>query len=69
LRTKKFSEWGIYNEKTHKVFNWDLKTLSPVAHQWDRDEALHSWLYRTKMPEWVREWKSGAYKEHQEARG
>jgi hypothetical protein len=68
LRIKKLSEWGIYNEEKHEIFNWDLKTLSPVAHQYDRDAAVHSWVTRKKMPELVREWTSGAYKVHQEAR-
>ncbi|CAB9509429.1 expressed unknown protein [Seminavis robusta] len=68
LRTKKLTEWGIYNPQTHEIFNWDLKTLSPVAHQWDRDEAVHTWLYRNQMQEWVREWKSGAYQKRQEQR-
>jgi hypothetical protein len=68
LRIKKLSEWGIYNDETHEIFNWDLKTLSPVAHQYDRDEAVHTWVVRNKMPELVGEWTSGAYKIHQAAR-
>ena len=49
LRTKTLKEWGIYDEETHQVYNWDLKTLSPVAHQWDRDEHLHSWYIRERF--------------------
>ena len=67
LRIKKLAEWGIYNDKTHIVYNWDLKTPSPVIHQWDRDEALHTWLYRNKMQAYVREWKTGTYQQRQDA--
>jgi hypothetical protein len=51
LRTKTFAEWGFYNEKTHEVYNWD-GTLSPVAHQWDRDKHLHTYYMRELFPKW-----------------
>ena len=51
LRTKEFWEWGFYNNRTKEVYNWD-GTLSPVAHQWDRDKDLHSYMVRNKFPKW-----------------
>ena len=68
LRIKTLKEWGIYDEQKHQIFNWDLKTLSPVAHQFDRDVAVHTWMMRRKLPDWMQEWKSGAYQRKQEAR-
>ena len=55
LRTKPFAEWGIYNTTTHHVYNWD-GSLSPVVHQWDRDNALHGYLYRTRFQELEKDW-------------
>lgn len=55
LRTKTFAEWGFYDEKTVKVYNWD-GTLSPVAHQWDRDKHLHNHYVRVLFPKWTKEW-------------
>jgi len=51
LRTKEFSEWGFYNTETKEVYNWD-GTLSPVAHQWDRDKDLHSYMQQVKFKNW-----------------
>lgn len=51
LRTKEFWEWGFYNNRTKEVYNWD-GTLSPVAHQWDRDKDLHTYMQRTKFKKW-----------------
>lgn len=51
LRTKEFWEWGFYNNQTKAVYNWD-GTLSPVAHQWDRDKDLHSYYARRKFKWW-----------------
>lgn len=71
LRIKKFSEWGIHKvtaDGMHEIYNWDLKTLSPVAHQFDRDEAVHSWMMRKRMPNWMQEWKGGDYQRKQEKR-
>jgi len=61
LRTKEFWEWGFYNNKTKEVYNWD-GTLSPVAHQWDRDKDLHSY-YQGKR---FRQWKSEFEKQQKE---
>lgn len=56
LRTSPLAEWGIYNETTHQVFNWD-GTLSPVAHQWDRDQHLFRYTTQQRMPQMVQQWK------------
>jgi hypothetical protein len=63
LRTKKFSEWGFYNEATSEVFNWD-GTLSPVVHQYDRDAHLHKRFVGQLFREWKDEYerKKGAGK-------
>lgn len=58
LRTKAFSEWGFYNPDTHQVYNWD-GTLSPVAHQWDRDKHLHTYYQSTRFNEWKDEFMKG----------
>ena len=54
LRTKTFSEWGFYNNVTHEVYNWD-GTLSPVAHQWDRDANLHNYYQRYLFKNWEKD--------------
>mmetsp|Transcript_6845 Transcript_6845/g.19833 ORF Transcript_6845/g.19833 Transcript_6845/m.19833 type:complete len:436 (-) Transcript_6845:344-1651(-) len=51
LRTKQFWEWGLYNNKTKEIYNWD-GTLSPVAHQWDRDKDLHKYYSRVRFKQW-----------------
>eukprot|EP00538_Stauroneis_constricta_P006584 CAMPEP_0119546688 /NCGR_PEP_ID=MMETSP1352-20130426/998_1 /TAXON_ID=265584 /ORGANISM="Stauroneis constricta, Strain CCMP1120" /LENGTH=430 /DNA_ID=CAMNT_0007591413 /DNA_START=52 /DNA_END=1344 /DNA_ORIENTATION=- len=57
LRTKPFSEWGFYNNQTYEVYNWD-GTLSPVAHQWDRDKHLHSHYQGELFKEWKQQFKN-----------
>lgn len=57
LRTKPFWEWGMYNNNTHTIYNWD-GTLSPVAHQWDRDANLHNHYSRRLFKKWEKEFKS-----------
>lgn len=66
LRTKTLKEWGIYDEEKHLIYNWDLKTLSPVAHQFDRDAAAHNWIVRQKFKQWTTSWLDGSYKEKTE---
>ena len=56
LRTKPFWEWGFYDNSTAQVYNWD-GTLSPVAHQWDRDKHLHGHYVRHLFPKWTNEFK------------
>lgn len=56
LRTKPLKEWGIYNSTSHDVYQWD-GSLSPVAHQFDRDSELHSWMMRQRHKEWKEEWQ------------
>ena len=42
LRTKPLREWGILNDE-NTVLNWD-KSVSAVAHQFDRDDELNKHL-------------------------
>ena len=56
LRTKAFSEWGFYNEENSKVYNWDGE-LSPVVHQYDRDNHLHNYIVRGLFHKWEREYE------------
>ena len=39
MRTKPLREWGVLDNETNHVLNWD-KTISPVVHQFDRDDEL-----------------------------
>ena len=55
LRDKPFADWGFYNPKTVKVYNWD-GTLSPVVHQYDRDNHLHNQYVRILFQKWKREY-------------
>jgi len=57
LRTKPFSEWGLYDEETHQVYQWDGATLSPVAHQWDRDKHLHTYMQQKAFKDYEQDWK------------
>jgi hypothetical protein len=36
-------EWGLLEAGTLKVLNWD-KTVSRVAHQFDRDDELNKFI-------------------------
>lgn len=56
LRTMPLEDWKIYNDTTHEVFQWDLQTLSPVVHQWDRDKQLHAWMNGKRHRAWSAEW-------------
>lgn len=56
LRTKPLSEWGIYNNVTHEIYNWD-KNLSPVVHQWDRDQTMFRYTTHKRMKQMVKDWK------------
>jgi hypothetical protein len=57
LRTKTFEEWGFYDPANHQVYNWD-GTLSPVAHQWDRDKHLHDYYQRNAFKQWTRQFEA-----------
>lgn len=52
LRTKKFVDWGIYDEANVVVYNWD-GTVSPVVHQYDRDAHLHNEFVRNRFRNWT----------------
>jgi hypothetical protein len=56
LRTKKFVEWGIYDEDSVVVYNWD-GTVSPVVHQYDRDAHLHNEFVRNRFRKWTSEFE------------
>ena len=58
LRTMPLEDWKIYNDQTHEVYQWDLQTLSPVVHQWDRDKKLHAWMHGKKHRAWTIEWQA-----------
>jgi hypothetical protein len=47
LRSKPLKEWGLLDQET-KVLNWD-KSISPVAHQFDRDDELNKHLKRVRQ--------------------
>ncbi|CAJ1942422.1 unnamed protein product [Cylindrotheca closterium] len=55
LRTKKFEEWGFYDTETSDVYNWDGR-LSPVVHQYDRDNHLHNHIVRERFKDMKNEW-------------
>ena len=48
LRSKPLSEWGLLDENTTKVLNWD-KSVSAVAHQFDRDDELNKHLKKIRQ--------------------
>lgn len=58
LRVKPLEEWGNYDPVTHQVYQWDGETLSPVVHQFDRDNALHKYMVRQKHGQWEKEWRT-----------
>ena len=57
LREKTLEEWGNYDPNMHQVYQWDGETLSPVVHQWDRDNHLHKFLYVKEFARYSKEWK------------
>ena len=57
LRTKTLEEWGIYDVNTNVVHQWDGVTVSPVVHQWDRDNHLHKHMVTKRHKEWVKQWE------------
>ena len=56
LRTQPLEEWGIYDPRKHGVYQWDGATKSPVVHQYDRDKALHGYIYGQRHREWNQQW-------------
>lgn len=56
MRVRPLSEWGIFNETTAIVTNWD-KSPSPVIHQWDRDRDLYRQFDQRKFPHLRSEWQ------------
>ena len=60
LRTKPLREWGLLDEKNN-VLNWD-KSISAVAHQFDRDDELNIHLKGVRKV-YEDQFKSGAINE------
>ena len=54
LRTKSLKEWGLLDDNMN-VLNWD-ESISPVAHQFDRDTDLNNHLKAIRK-EWGKEFK------------
>ena len=48
LRRQTLQNWGMYNNESHEVYQWD-GSLSPVVHQWDRDAHLHRFRVKELM--------------------
>jgi hypothetical protein len=44
LRDKPLTEWGLYDAKQQIVLNWDKTTVSPIVHQFDRDDELKIYM-------------------------
>lgn len=57
LRIKTLEEWGNYDPETHAVYQWDGQTLSPIVHQWDRDNHLHKYIYVKEFNRLEKEWR------------
>jgi hypothetical protein len=55
LRAQKLSELGLYDPTQKLVLNWD-KSVSPVVHQFDRDDELKV-VMRTRLDELVRDYQ------------
>lgn len=61
MRSKPLAQWGLLDAKTKAVLNWD-KTLSPVAHQWDRDDELRD-IVKDRRDQMYMGWKTNGKKE------
>ena len=57
LRDKPLRERGLLKEGTNEVLNWD-GSISPVAHQFDRDNELKGIVNGYKV-NWLDKWNSG----------
>lgn len=55
LRDKPLRERGVLKEGTNEVLNWD-GSISPVAHQYDRDKELQGIVTRYKR-DWLAKWE------------
>ena len=56
LRDKPLRERGLLKEGTNEVLNWD-GSISPVAHQFDRDDELKRIVNGYKV-DWLAKWRS-----------
>lgn len=56
LRDKPLRERGLLKEGTNEVLNWD-GSISPVAHQFDRDDELKGIVNGYKV-DWLDKWNS-----------
>ena len=55
LRDKPLRERGVLKEGSNEVLNWDGK-ISPVAHQFDRDDELKA-IVNDYKKDWFAKWK------------
>jgi len=55
MRTKPLSEWGIFDVDRKEVLNWD-KSVSPVVHQFDRDNELNN-VIKERKRQMAKKWK------------
>lgn len=55
LRTKPLSEWGLYDAEKKLVLNWD-GSVSPVAHQYDRDKEANI-MVKGKKRQFEQQWR------------
>ena len=56
MREKPLTEWGVFDKGKGFVLNWD-KSISPVVHQFDRDDELKNFV-NTKRNNFLQQWKS-----------
>ena len=56
LRDKPLRERGLLKEGSNQVLNWD-ESISPVAHQFDRDDELKGIVNGYKVG-WLAKWRS-----------
>ena len=56
LRSKPLKEWGLLDDETLNVLNWD-GSVSRVAHQFDRDDELNKFI-KGKRSEFTADWGS-----------
>lgn len=47
MRDKPLTEWGVFDKDRGVVLNWDRK-LSPVVHQFDRDDELKQFVNKKR---------------------
>ena len=56
LRDLTLADLGLYKVDDRMIYNWD-GTISPVAHQWDRDKAVYHHTMNKRFPATLAAWK------------